>query len=133
MTAPALTPLSDDELDAADRDRVVAAAEFMGFDANDVRTMARVPGLLAATGALVDACYGAGRVDVALKRLVAHLSSRAAGCRYCAAHTHFGALRHGISADRLAAVWNFESDEQFSAADKAALRLALAAGTGAHR
>ena len=130
MTPAPLTPLAADALDPADRERVARAAEFMGFDANDVRTMARVPGLLAATAALVDACYRPGRVTIELKRLTAYLTSRSAGCGYCEAHTQFGALRHGIDADRLGAVWTFESDGRFTPAEKAVFRLAVAAGTG---
>ncbi|MEM1261059.1 MAG: carboxymuconolactone decarboxylase family protein [Pseudomonadota bacterium] len=125
-----LPPLSDTELEPADRERVAAATAFMGFDANDVRTMARVPGLLAAMAALVDCCYRPGQIDVELKRLVAHVSSRAAGCRYCEAHTAHGVLESGIAPERLEEVWTFEASERFTAAEKAALRFAVAVGAG---
>ena len=131
MNASLLPPLRDDELDGEARERIAGAIEFMGFDPNDARAMARVPGLLDAMAALVGACYGDGRVPIATKRLVAYVTSRAAGCRYCEAHTRFGALRAGIDPTTLAAVWNFETDERFGDADKAALRLAVAAATEA--
>ncbi|MEM8982338.1 MAG: carboxymuconolactone decarboxylase family protein [Pseudomonadota bacterium] len=125
-----LAPLRDADLDPADRERVATATAFMGFDANDVRTMARVPGLLAAMASVVDCCYRPGRVDAELKRLVAHVSSRAAGCQYCEAHTAHGVLESGIDPRRLQDVWSYETSDRFSAAEKVALRFAVEVGAG---
>ncbi|MEO1034098.1 MAG: carboxymuconolactone decarboxylase family protein [Pseudomonadota bacterium] len=131
MTGELLPPLTDAELDCSDRERVAAATAFMGFDANDVRAMARVPGLVAAMAALIDSCYRPGRVPLELKRLMAYVSSRGAASSYCEAHTLHGAQRAGVDPARIAAASNFEESNLFTAADKAALRLAYGAGTGA--
>ena len=38
-----------------------------------------------------------GTVDLGFMRLIAHFSSRAAGCQYCEAHSLVAAKIHGIS------------------------------------
>jgi uncharacterized peroxidase-related enzyme len=102
--------------------------ETLGFVPNSVLAMLRVPGLAQGLGALNGAVMGQGRVDKAFKRLVAHMASRAAGCQYCMAHTAAGAQLHGISAERLDALWSFERSPLFTPAERVALELALAAG-----
>ncbi len=102
--------------------------ETLGFMPNSVLAMLRVPGLAQALGALNSAVMAQGAVDKGFKRLVAHMASRAAGCQYCMAHTAAGSQIHGIGADQLDALWSFESSALFSAAEKVALELALAAG-----
>jgi AhpD family alkylhydroperoxidase len=69
----------------------------------------------------------AGEVDRGFKRLVAHVTSRAAGCRYCMAHTAGGALRFGVEDAKLAAVWEYRTSPLFSEAERVALDFALAA------
>ena len=98
--------------------------ELMGFISNDGLTMARLPGLLNAAADLIGSVYGPGRVPIETKRLVAMMSSQAAGCRYCKAHTRFGAERMGLDQSKLDALWEFEESDQFSEAEKAALRVA---------
>jgi uncharacterized peroxidase-related enzyme len=102
--------------------------ETLGFVPNSVLAMLRVPGLAQALGALNGALMGAGQVDKGFKRLIAHMASRAAGCQYCQAHTAAGSQLHGISADKLDALWEFERSALYSEAERVALELALAAG-----
>ena len=102
--------------------------ETLGFMPNSVLAMLRVPGLAQALGAMNGAVMGQGTVDKGFKRLIAHMASRAAGCQYCMAHTAAGSQVHGITAERLDALWTFDSSALFSAAEKVALELALAAG-----
>lgn len=102
--------------------------ETLGFVPNSVLMMLRVPGLAQALGALNGAVMGAGTVDKGFKRLVAHMASRAAGCQYCQAHTAAGSQLHGVSADKLDALWVFERSALFNEAERVALELALAAG-----
>lgn len=103
--------------------------QAMGFVPNSMLTMARVPGLTQALAALAGAVQGPGRVDPALKQLVAVMASRGAECRYCQAHTaHQARERRGVSREKLDALWSFETDAAFSDAERAALRLAFAAG-----
>lgn len=102
--------------------------ETLGFVPNSVLAMLRVPGLAQGLGALNSAVMGHGLVDKGFKRLIAHMASRAAGCQYCMAHTAAGSQIHGISPEKLDALWTFESSELFTPAEKVALELALAAG-----
>ena len=105
--------------------RLLDGAEtLMGFKPNDGLTMARVPGLLEGASGLVGAIFGAGRLDPEICRLVAVMSSEAAGCRYCQAHTKHGALRDGIDPERLRDLWNFETSAAFTSAQRAAMKVA---------
>jgi alkylhydroperoxidase family enzyme len=63
-------------------------------------------------------------VDDALKAMVAHMSSAAAGCLYCEAHTAATASGRGVEDSRIEAIWEFEHDPRFTGAERAALRLA---------
>jgi AhpD family alkylhydroperoxidase len=67
-----------------------------------------------------------GSVDRGLKRLIAHVASRTAGCQYCMAHTAGGALHFGVEGDKLAAVWDYETSPLFTPGERAALDLAVA-------
>jgi uncharacterized peroxidase-related enzyme len=96
----------------------------MGFIPRSMFTMGRNPALLRGFGALSFAVLGPGRIDGGLKQMIAHISSTASGCRYCQAHTASSAHRSGVDADKVAAVWEFETDERFTAAERAALALA---------
>lgn len=71
----------------------------------------------------------AQEVPAYLKDLIALVSSNAAGCRYCQAHTAHTAHRNGVSVEKLQNVWEFETSALFSAKEKAALSFALAAGS----
>jgi alkylhydroperoxidase family enzyme len=59
--------------------------------------------------------------------MVATIVSGATGCRYCQAHTAHGAVRMaGAGEARTSAVWEFETNELFTPAERAALSLAAA-------
>ena len=51
-----------------------------------------------------------------------NISSNAAGCRYCQAHTSLAAKRYGSSDERLKAVWDYENSDLFSRKEKIALK-----------
>lgn len=101
----------------------------MGFAANDIRVMAKWPALLEAMASVVGVVYTEGAVDAALKAMVGHVASTAAGCRYCAAHTAHGSAAAGIAPDKLAAIWEFATSPLFSPAERAALRVAQGGGS----
>jgi alkylhydroperoxidase family enzyme len=44
------------------------------------------------------------KVDLKFKRLISHVTSRAAGCQYCMAHTAEGAIKLGLDYEKLEAV-----------------------------
>ncbi len=100
----------------------------MGFVANDALTMALCPEILKTALPFMQAVYSEGRVSFGLKRLVAMMSSWAAGCQYCVAHTAHGAHRIGVTERKLAALPEFETSSEFTAAERAALRVARSAG-----
>lgn len=95
----------------------------MGFAPNDALTLAKVPGLLEASASLVDAVFR-GSLDPEVRRLVALMSSEAAGCCYCRGHTRHGALREGMAPERLESLWAYETSPDFTEAQRAAIRVA---------
>jgi uncharacterized peroxidase-related enzyme len=96
----------------------------MGFVPRSMFTMGRNPALLRGFGALSFAVLGPGRIDGGLKQMIAHVASTAAGCRYCQAHTASSAARSGVETDKIASVWEFETNDLFTPAERAALALA---------
>ncbi len=123
-----LSPLSLDQVDPETRSMIENAENLMGFVPNDALVMARHPALLKAMWGLVAAIYGPGDVDNGLKRLVGEAASKAAGCFYCSAHAAHGAREHGVSAEKIEAVWSFEDSPLFTEAERAAIALAMKAG-----
>ncbi len=100
----------------------------LGFIPNSALTMQRKPKLLQAFVAMSDAVWGQdSAVDLGLKRLIAHAASRVAGCAYCMAHTASGAVHLGIDPAKLSAIDDRRTSPLFTAAECAALDLAVAA------
>ena len=100
----------------------------MGFVPNSMLTMAHWPALLQSFGQLGSTVLGSGELEPGFKQLIAYVSSHASGCRYCQAHTSHSAAARGIDTDRIQEVFEFESSNRFSDAEKAALRIALMGG-----
>lgn len=109
------------------REKLKTVEAMLGFVPNSTLIMARHPALLAAFQQLAAAALGPGRVDAGLKILVGHVASRAAGCRYCIAHTAHIAERRHVPAEKIEAVWDFERSALFAPAERAALAFAQAA------
>lgn len=124
---PLVTPLDP----AADPQTAQLAAFFnetLGFCPNSVLTMQHRPAISQAFINLNKAVMAnQGRVSSALKRLIAWVSSNAAGCRYCQAHAIRAAERYGAPPDQLEHVWEYRTHPSFSEAERAALDFALAA------
>src|SRR5262249_3564781 len=111
------------------KDQFDSFFKSLGFVPNSVLTMQRNPKLVRAFVGLQSAVWGPdSEVDRGLKRLVAHVTSRAAGDSYSMAHTASGALHFGINPEKLAEVGNYATSPLFSPAEKAALRVGAAAG-----
>ncbi|MDZ7791349.1 MAG: carboxymuconolactone decarboxylase family protein [Xanthomonadales bacterium] len=103
--------------------------EILGFVPNSLLTMQRKPRIVAAFGELTAAVMDPqGSVDPAFKRLLAHFASRAAGCQYCEAHSLVAAGISGLPDEKLEALWEYQTSEHYSEAERAALDFALAAG-----
>jgi uncharacterized peroxidase-related enzyme len=126
---PRIAPLKLDDLPDDMRASLAEGEKKMGFRANDGLTMARVPKMLRALGQLAWSIYGVdGRVPLELRKLVAYITSTSAGCVYCQAHTAHGAFNAGVAPEKIAAAWDYETSPLFSAAERAALRVAQGAG-----
>ena len=102
----------------------------LGFVPNSLLTMARRPSLARGLIALSRGVYDPkGEVDLGLKRLLGHTASLAAGCMYCRAHTGTSAMRHGVSADKLAALPHYQDSPLYSDAERVAIDYAFAAAS----
>lgn len=101
-----------------------------GYPPNSWLTMARRPKVLRAyrdlhTAVMMDE----GEVPQALKFMVAEVVSNAAGDSYCTAHNAQNAATIGQApAAKVEALSQFQTSPLFTAAERAALNLALAAG-----
>ena len=102
----------------------------LGFVPNSVLTMQRKPKLVKAFVAMQGAIWDPdSKVDRGFKRLVAHVASRTAHDEYSMAHTASGALHFGVAKTSCVLSGIFATAQLFSDAEKAALDLAVAAGS----
>jgi uncharacterized peroxidase-related enzyme len=124
-----LQPLARDAMPELDDD-FSFFERTLGFVPNSLLTMARRPSLARGLIALSRGVYDPkGEVDLGLKRLLGHTASMAAGCMYCRAHTGTSAMRHGVSADKLAALPHYRESPLYSEAERAAIDFAFAAAS----
>lgn len=127
MKQPLVSPL--------DRNATKEAAEMadfydetLGFTPNSLFTMMHRPRIANAFLEMNQAVMeNKGRVTSALKRLLAYLSSRTAGCRYCEAHAIRAAERYGSEQDKLYHIWDYKTYPAFSEAERAVFDFAIAA------
>jgi uncharacterized peroxidase-related enzyme len=104
--------------------------ETLGFCPNSVLTMQHRPDIAKAFISLnIAVMKNNGKVSSALKRLVGYISSHAAGCRYCQAHTIRAAQRYGAEQEQLENIWEYRTHPAFNDAERAALDFALAASS----
>lgn len=122
-----LTPLKVEDLSPELQQMVAQVTTDMGFTPNDMLIMVRDPAIVGALGQLVNAIYKPGALGLEIKKMVALMSSSAAGCLYCQAHNTHGALETGVSAAKLKSLWSYPDSELFSEAEKIALDVARAA------
>jgi uncharacterized peroxidase-related enzyme len=105
-----------------------AAESRMGFVPNSQLILAHRPEIVRAFAQLGTAINGpSSTISPQLRNLISQMASRAAGCGYCMAHTTHTAARVGISAEKENALWEFETSPHFSAAERAALKVAQGA------
>jgi uncharacterized peroxidase-related enzyme len=126
---PRLAPLPADRHPEL-RDAFAQYEKTLGFVPNSVLIMQRRPKMVKALAQLAASVWDPeSTVDRGFKRLLAHFASRAAGCRYCMAHTMGGAERLGVDAAKLDALWDYRSSPLYSEAERVALDVALAASS----
>lgn len=117
------------ELDAV-ADELALAAAVMGFEPNSLKIMAHRPEILRGFLALSAAILGPdAKLEPSLRQMIAYIASAAAGCNYCQAHTAHGAHKHQVAAEKIEALWLYETSPLFNAAERAALSLAQAAAS----
>jgi len=119
-----LSALPEDTLSPELHDLMSAGKDIMGFTPNDGLIMARTPNILQAFLGLVQSIYQPGALDNDLKKLLGIMTSSASGCQYCIAHTEFGALKHGVSEEKIASIWEYPTSPLFSDAEREALDVA---------
>jgi len=123
-----VAPLADHEL-AEVQDIVDLARKFSGYVPTSFRIMGRKPVLLRAFSGLVTAVMREpGEVPTDIKWLVAHAVSASAGCRYCQAHTAANSAKAGLPVAKIEALMEYETSSTYTASERAAIALALAAG-----
>ncbi|MEE2998208.1 MAG: carboxymuconolactone decarboxylase family protein [Pseudomonadota bacterium] len=125
-----IEPLTDEEMgDSIELLR--PTIERLGFLPNSQRIMARKPELLAGINELYKAIMHRTEESLSpgLLYLVGNASSLAAGCMYCVAHSAGAANHSGEESAKIAAIWDFESSDLFTEAERAALRFAQAASS----
>jgi uncharacterized peroxidase-related enzyme len=119
--------------DCTDPELAAALGHFtktLGFVPNSLLTMQRVPAIAAAVIQLNRAVFAPdGHVELGLKRLVAHVASTASGCQYCKAHTTVSATRHGVSDEKMAAIYEYSTSPLFTPAERVALDFAMEAAS----
>ena len=99
------------------KDQFESMRKNLGFIPNSILIMQRKPKMAKALAQMTASIWDPeGKVDRGLRRLIAHVASRTAGCQYCMAHTAGGALHFGVEDKKLAAVWDYQSSPLFSAA-----------------
>jgi len=122
-----VTPLSSD-YDLETKNLAEFFNETLGFCPNSVLTMQRRPAISKAFINLNKAVMAnEGNVSSALKRMIAWVSSNAAGCRYCQAHAIRAAERYGAEQEQLNNIWEYRTHPAFNDAERAALDFSLAA------
>ena len=125
MKRPLVLPLRDSN-DPVFQNLISFFNETLGFCPNSVLTMYHRPEIAYAFINLNKAVMeNKGRVTSSLKRLIGYISSHAAGCAYCQAHTIRAAERYGADAVQLEHIWDYQIHESFNDAERAALDFAL--------
>jgi uncharacterized peroxidase-related enzyme len=121
---PHMQPVSLDSVPEDIQERFIHYKNTRGFTPNSIQTMVRRPNIVRAFMQLNQAILYEGSVSEELKMLVSLISSQVAGCRYCQAHMANLSKIYEASQEKIASVWEFETSDLFSDAERAALRLA---------
>lgn len=127
MKQPLVFPKSGDD-DYELQKLITFYEETLGFCPNSIKTMHHRPPIAYAFIEMNKAVMeNQGRVSSALKRMIAYISSNAAGCRYCQAHAIRAAERYGAEQEKLNNIWEYKTHSSFSDSERAALEFAFSA------
>ena len=90
--------------------------------------MGHWPELREAWNQMIQLVFPEREVSGELKQLVFTVASLASGCRHCQSHGAYHLHKIGVPDEKIQALWSFETSDLFTDAERAALRLAMAAG-----
>ena len=90
--------------------------------------MAHWPELRETWNQMIQLVFPEREVSGELKQLVFTVASLASGCRHCQSHGAYHLHKIGVPDEKIQALWSFETSDLFTDAERAALRLAMAAG-----
>jgi uncharacterized peroxidase-related enzyme len=125
--SPRIAPLPPEHTPEL-KEQFATMQKNLGFIPNSILIMQRKPKMARAFAQMTASVWDPdGTVERGFKRLIAHVASRAAGCRYCMAHTAGGALHFGVADAKLAAIWDYQTSPLYSEAERVALDLAVTA------
>jgi len=124
-----VTPLSEDQLSDELKTLLVSTKERFGFIPNSLKTLARRPEIALGAAQLFNSINGPSRkIPAELASMVAQICSKSAGCQYCQAHTAHTSEGAGVETEKEMAIWEYETSPLYTDAERAALRVAQAAG-----
>jgi len=125
-----IEPLTDEQMGES-IDLLKPTIERLGFLPNSQRIMALKPELLFGINELYKAIMHRTEDSLppGLLYLVGNASSLAAGCMYCVAHSGGAASHNGIDEEKLAAIWEYETSDLFTEAERVAIRFAQASSS----
>ena len=123
-----IAPLNDEDMGES-IELLKPTIERLGFLPNSQRIMAHKPELLFGINELYKSIMyrTEGSLSPGMLYLVGNASSLAAGCMYCVAHSAGAAKHNDIEEEKLSAIWEFETSDLFTEAERSALRFAQAA------
>ena len=123
---PYLQPLKRE--DVPDLEPTFKAMEdWLGFLPNDLLTMARLPMITAAFSQFCYTLMDEATLSPQLLYLVTLMASATSGCRYCMAHTANKSNELGMDAQKVDAIWEFETSPLFDERERLALGFAFKA------
>lgn len=124
-----MLPLDNDVIqDEFIKERFAHYEQTRGFTPNSIRTMARRPNVVKAFMALNQAVLYEGTVPQQLKMMISLACSLASGCLYCQSHMANLSDIYDAPEEKITAIMDFESNDLFSEAERAALDVAFKAG-----
>ena len=127
MTAgPYLAPLKREDVPELE-DIFQITEQYLGFSANDVLTMARLPAQTRAYIEFAVTVIQEATIAPQLIQLITVVASAVSGCRYCTAHSANNCNDAGIDAEKIAAVWEYASSPLFDERERVALDFAFKA------
>ncbi len=129
MKTPLVSPI-DKNANEETKEMARFYQETLGFTPNSLFTMMHRPRIARAFLEMNQSVMeNKGRVTSPLKRLLAYLSSKTAGCRYCEAHAIRAADRYGSEQDKLNNIWEYKTYPAFTDAERVVFDFAIAAST----